>query len=241
VLNVEIKMALILSPLRKCVLILLLFLSCGFDLLPAEEQGWLNNSLTFQINPRFTLKLTQEIRSHTITYMDAYLFNLQGGLVYHLPYNFYIAFFYKRQHVKIPESIDLTTDAVIPSDDIFSENRFTLEAGWKTKLSQTHNLDCRLKTEIRRFEPGLDVNHTRFRLRVRLKTVVTLNHLRLTPFIAIEPFVDSKKYRITRSRFYLGTGIVLGRNAALIVNYINQATESKPSIHILNSGVELTF
>jgi len=233
-------MELSLGQLKKCV-ILFSLLSFGRELLPAEEQGWLNNSLSYQINPKFILKLTQEIRCQTLTYMDPFLFNLQGGIVYHLPRNFYIAILYKRQHVKISKSRDPKNDTIIASDNIFSENRFTLEAGWKTKPGQKLNLDFRFKTEIRQFEPGLDDNHTRFRLRLRLKTVVTLGDLCLNPFIAMEPFADSQTCRITRSRFYLGTGIVLGRNAVLIVNYINQATQSKRSIHILNSGVELRF
>jgi len=227
--------------LKKCILWASLFISFGLGLVRAEEQGWLNNSLTYQINPKFSLKLTQEIRCHNLTYMEAYLFNLQGGLIYHLPQNFYVAFLYKRENVEIPEFIELPDDIVITAGDILYENRFTLEAGWKTKLSPSLDLDFRLKTEIRRFEPGLDVNHMRFRLRLRLKTSITLGNLRLKPFVAIEPFGDSKKYNITRSRFYLGTGIVLGKNAVLILNYINQATQSRKSIHILNTGVELTF
>jgi len=207
----------------------------------AEEQGWLENILIIKINPKFSLKMSQEIRCHEMTYMDAYLFNVQGGLIRHLPKNFYVAALYKRENVKIPERIDLPNDITIEVGDILYENRFTLETGWKTKVSNTFDFDCRFRTEFRYFEKGLDVNHVRFRLRLRLKTKLSIGNLHLKPFISTEPFGDTKGYNITRNRFYLGTGIVLGKKVDLIVSYLNQSTRGKVTFHTLYSGVVLNF
>lgn len=193
-----------------------------------DGQAWLNNSITFKTISDLSLKLTQEARYHEVTYMDSYLQNWQGGLVYKLPKNFYVSVLYKRENTEKP-SFNL------------AENRFTLESGWKTKIQKNLDFDCRFRTEIRRYDKELSQNHLRFRFRIRLKGKINIGELHLKPFIATEPFADTIKNSIFRNRFYLGTAIVLSGNADLIVNYIRQDTQDKKTIHILNSGIDLKF
>lgn len=213
------------SQLYFLITLLALFSSPMFA---DDGQAWLNNSATFKIDSHISLKLTQEARYHEVTFMDSYLQNWQGGLVYKLPKSFYAAFLYKRESTE-------------KSDFILAENRYTLESGWKTKVHKDVDLDCRFRTEIRRYDNNLSKNHLRFRFRIRLKGKINLGELQLKPFIGTEPFADTIKNSIFRNRFYLGTAIALSGNADFIVNYIRQDTQDKETIQILNSGIDLKF
>ena len=213
---------------KPTLLFLLPLMLSAYQNLHADEQGWLNHSATFNISAEFSLKLYQETRCQEITFMDPYLKNWQGGLVYHLPKNFYVAALYKHENVE--KTIFTLT-----------ENRFTLESGWKTNLKKDLDFDYRFRTEIRRYNHGLAENHLRFRFRVRLKTIVSLGSLTIIPFIATEPFADTVTNKINRNRFYLGAIFPLSEKAELIINYIRQDTKGAEAIHILNSGLDLKF
>ena len=217
------------SP-KKCTYLVLttLLTLLSSALLADDGQAWLKNSATFKINSNLSLKLTQEARYHEVTFMDSYLHNWQGGLVYKLPKNFYVIFLYKREITK-------------KTNFNLAENRFTLESGWKTKVNEDLDFDWRFRTEIRRYDKDLSQNHLRFRFRIRLKGEIRVGELQLKPFIGTEPFADTIKDTIFRNRFYLGTAIVLSGNADFIVNYIRQDTRDKETIHILNSGIDLKF
>ncbi len=102
----------------------------------ASSQGWLNNSVTFTITPQWSLKLTQELRALDITYADPYMHNLQAGIVYNLPKNFYLAALYKREHVDLG------------GDIVFDEDRITLEGGWKTGLAKKPELRHQIQNGI---------------------------------------------------------------------------------------------
>lgn len=173
------------------------------------------------------MKFTQEIRCHDITYADAYLYNVQGGLIYKLPKNFYLAFLYKREHVKLED---------IPLD----ENRFNLQGGWKIKVANDLEFDIRARAEIRKYNDP-EQNHTRFRFRFRFIYNTLIGNLRLKPFIATETFGRTKVYTIQRNRLYLGTFFPLSDHVELIACYIWLYTTGKESVHILNSGIELSF
>ena len=194
----------------------------------ADAQGWINNSLSFKINEKFSLKFTNEGRYHQLTYTDSFLKNWQGGIVYNFSKKFYFAALYKREDTK-------------KAQFLLHENRLTLETGWKTKLGKKVDFDVRFRTEIRGFEDELDDNHLRFRLRARMKTKMSIGKLQLKPFIAIEPFGDTKNDEVNRYRFYAGFVFPMGKHAALVINYIQQGTKDKESIYILNTGVELKF
>ena len=215
---------------RRLILICLcpLILSWFARDLPASEQAWLNNSVTFTITPQWSLKLTQELRTLDITYADPYLHNLQAGLVYHLPKNFYLAALYKREHVDLG------------GDIVFDEDRITLEGGWKIGLAKGLGFDIRAKTEFRSFNVE-DSNHTRFRLRLRLKYDTSLAGLRFKPFIATETFGKTNVYTVQKGRFYLGSIFPLSQHAELVVNYIWLNARDIDDIHIINTGFALKF
>jgi len=215
---------------RRFILICLcpLILSWFAKDLPASEQAWLNNSVTFTITPHWSLKFTQELRSLDIIYADPYLLNLAAGIVYHLPKNFYLAALYKREHVDLGDDL------------VYDEDRITLEGGWKTGLAKNLSFDIRFKTEFRSFNLE-DRNHTRFRLRLRLKYDTHLGSLRFKPFIATESFGKTTVYTVQKNRFYLGSVFPLSQHAELTVNYIWLNARDLGDIHILNTGFDLKF
>ncbi|MGB2905769.1 MAG: DUF2490 domain-containing protein [Candidatus Aminicenantaceae bacterium] len=194
----------------------------------ANSQGWLNNSVTFSITPKWSLKFTQELRALDITYADPYLHNLAAGLVYHFPKNFYVTALYKREHVDLDEDI------------VFDEDRFTLEGGWKVAVAKGLNLDIRFKTEFRSFNVE-DSNHTRFRLRLRIKYDTHLGSLRLKPFVATESFGKTTVYTAQKNRFYIGSSFPLSQYAELVVNYIWLNARDLGDFHIINTGFDLKF
>lgn len=196
--------------------------------LRADDQGWNNNSVSFTLAHHLSLKLSNEVRHRELTFMNPYLKNWQGGFSVILPANFTAAVFYKRENSQ-------------NTDFLLAENRYTLEAGWKTELFPEWVLDLRFRTEIRRYDQELAADHLRFRFRVRLKTKLTIGSLKMTPFIASEPFCDTLADTINRHRFYLGTNVTLSKNVELVANYIRQDTKGKEALHIFNTGIELKF
>lgn len=192
------------------------------------SQAWLNNSATFTLSSSLGLKLSHESRHLDITYSNPYLKNVQGGIVLKLPHNFYFATLYKREHVEF-------------QDIIYNENRYTLEAGWKTKVAEKLDFDIRFRTEIREFEEEFPDDHLRFRLRLRLISQLRIGKLKLKPFIATETFGKTKVYTVQKSRLYIGTMIPLGEHVEFALSYLWLATRDAESVHILHSGFELKF
>jgi len=223
------------TPRFSLILLLATFslLLCGSA--AATSQGWLNNSITFSITPKWSLKFTQEIRALDVTYADPYMHNLAAGIVYNLPKSFYVAALYKREHVDIMgELLDLEDDVVL------DEDRFTLEGGWKAALAKGLNFDVRLKTEFRYFNLE-NSDHTRFRLRLRLKYDTHIGSLKLKPFVATETFGKTQVYTAQKNRFYLGSIFPLGQHVELIVNYIWLNVRDLEDVHIINTGFDLKF
>lgn len=191
-----------------------------------DDQGWLNHGMTFNVHSRVNLKFTTETRYHELTFMDSFLKNWQGGILYNFSDSLYGGILYKRENEQ-------------KKDSLTNENRVTLEAGWKIKLSQSTTFDSRFRTEIRSYEEPDIENHLRFRLRFRLKTKTTIGKLALNPFIGIEPFGDTKVGSINRYRFYLGTVFPLSKKIEWVVNYIRQGTRDKETLNIINTGFEI--
>ena len=209
-----------------CLAVMVVYLTV--TTLVADSQAWINNCLTFKINPNFSLRLSNETRCNELTYMGTYLKNWQGGIVYNPSKNLYVSFLYKREDSK-------------KTSYILHENRFSLESGWKVNLSKKAAFDIRFRTEIRGYEDDLAKDHLRFRLCLRIKTKMKIGQLKLDPFIAIEPFADTMVDEIFRYRFYAGFVFPMGKHAGFVINYIRQGTKDKESINILNTGVELKF
>jgi len=218
---------------KYTLLFILLFYAMTFFLLlsieaHAEGQGWFNNSLNMTINNKFSLMLKSQIRTHDISFQDPFVYILEGGGGYKLPKNFYLATYYRRQ-------------TSTSGNRQVSENRYTLEAGWKTKLNKTLSFDWRFRTERRSFEQNADVNHFRFRLYIRFTVNVKLGELNLKPFIAEEPFWDTKVDAFSQNRFYLGTAFPLSEKVEFILSCLRQDLKAKDPNHILYTGFNLRF
>ena len=192
------------------------------------SQAWLTNSASFSISPLVSLKIAHHGRFQDITYSNPYLKNIQAGIAFKLAKNTYLAALYRRDHVEI-------------QDVLYNENRFTLEAGWKTEVAEKLDFDIRFRTEIREFEEAFPEDHLRFRLQLRLKTELSIGNLRLKPFIANETFGKTKIYTVQNNRLYIGTSIPLSEHVEFMLNYMWLATRGAESIHILHSGFELKF
>lgn len=205
---------------------LLVLLTAGT--VSAEDQGWINHSLTLKVNARISLKVTQEARHREITFADAYLRNWQGGVIWKASSRIQLAAYYKRE----------SSDAL---ESFIHENRFTVDGVWDLPVNKDSRFDVRFRTEIREFEDGLKEDHLRFRLRLRFRTRFSLGGLTLKPFLAVEPFADTLADKINRNRLYLGFGVPLTAHAQWVVNYIRQDTSGKETVHILNTGVDLKF
>lgn len=194
----------------------------------AEGQGWFNNSLGLTINDKFSLVLKGQIRTHDISFQDPFVFILEGGAGYKLHKNFHLAAFYRRQ----------TSNS---GNRQVNENRFVLETGWKTQIRKTLFFDWRFRAEKRSFEQNADANHFRFRLYVRFTVNVTLGELNLKPFIAEEPFWDTKVDAFSQNRFYFGTTIPLTGKVDFLLSYLRQDLKAKDPNHIVYTGFSLKF
>ena len=192
------------------------------------SQAWLKNSVTFTLSSRLGLQISHETRNLDITYFNPYYKNVAGGFVFHLPKNFYVSAVYKRVHVEI-------------KDIVYNENRFVLEAGWKTKMAEKLGFDVRLRTEIREFDEEYPEDHVRYRLQLRFKTELDVGKLKLEPFVANETLGKSKIYTIQKNRLYIGTMIPMSEHVTFVISYMWLAIKGDESIHILYSGFKLKF
>lgn len=192
------------------------------------SQAWLKNSITFTLSSRLGLQISHETRNLDITYFNPYYKNVAGGFVFHLPKNFYISAVYKRVHVEI-------------KDIVYNENRFVLEAGWKTKMAEKLGFDIRFRTEIREFDEEYPEDHLRYRLQLRLKTELDVGKHKLEPFIANEILGKSKIYSVQKNRLYIGTMIPMSEHVTFVISYMWLAIKGDESIHILYSGFKLRF
>lgn len=203
-----------------------LVFSC--DSVLAEGQGWLNNTLNLTMDNNFSLTIKSQIRTHNLTFQDPFLYFLEGGFEYKLPKNFYLNAFYRKQSSK---SVDRQ----------INENRYVVETGWKTKLNKTFGFDWRFRSEIRQFEQDADMNHLRFRLYARLTANIKIGVLNLKPFLAEEPFWDTKNDAFSQNRFYLGSLFTLGENVDFVLSYLRQDLKDKDTNHIIYTGFDLKF
>ncbi len=215
---------------RLFVLALFLVMSVLFSGLPllAEGQGWFNNTLNLTIDKDFSLMVKSQIRAHDISFQDPFVYVFEGGIGYKLPKNFFVAANYRRQ----------TSKSGLRQ---VNENRFMLDAGWKTKLNKTFGFDWRFRSEIRQFEKDADVDHLRFRLYIRFTANLKIGELNLKPFIAEEPFWDTKYDAFSQNRFYLGSAVPLSDKVEFVLSYLRQDLKDKDTNHIIFTGFNLKF
>ncbi len=214
------------------VCILVLFLA-GLLLAPviataSDSQSWLDNNASITLNDKWRLLVTQEARFVEIPYGNHFLWNFSLGAGRTLPGNMSLAAAYKREVTDIgPITI--------------SENRYQVDFGWKRNFLRKSSFDTRLRTEYRTFEQSALENRFRVRLRLRLKTAISLGRLRLKPFIADEGFADSRTDKLDRNRFSLGTEFVVNSHLDILLGYLRQDTDDLGTIHTLLTGVTLRF
>ncbi|MGD9898113.1 MAG: DUF2490 domain-containing protein [Calditrichaceae bacterium] len=212
--------------------IILLFIGFGITSSFASDQGWNTKSLSLKANDKLTLALSQESRYQELTYLgSSFLSNVQAGFIYKLPHNLYFGLAYKREH---QEKSTFTS----------YDNRIIVDSGRKTNLVGNLNLDTRLRFEFRNYEQPQVEDHMMYRLMFKFSYKLKFGNLNLTPFIATEPFGDTKEDTqqfINRHRLYAGTGISLMEHVGFVVNYIRQDLKDNETLHVLSTGIKLSF
>lgn len=222
------------NHIYRLILTALLLFVMGFGTSSsfASDQGWNTKSLSLKANDKLTLTLSQESRYQELTYLgSSFLSNVQAGFVYKLPRNLYFGLAYKREH---QEKSTFTS----------YDNRIIVDSGRKTNLLGDLNLDTRLRFEFRNYEQPQVEDHVMYRLMFKFSYKLKLGNLSLSPFIATEPFGDTKddtQQFINRHRLYAGTGISLMEHVGLVVNYIRQDLKDNETLHVLSTGVKLSF
>jgi len=217
------------KTIRDKILIgFLLFLFSGLIRLWTEDQAWVNNSLAFKVDSKFSLTIIQETRCNEITYLDPFLINIRVMLNYKLPKNFHLAGYYRRQDAE-------------KKDVIIHENRYIFESGWKINVIKDTAFDIRIQGEIRRYVETPESNCFRMRMRFRIKTKISVGSLVINPFVATEPFWVVEEDGIERNRCYLGAEFPMTKNVNFVLNYIREDRKNTETIHVLNSGFKLNF
>lgn len=196
--------------------------------LDADGQAWCNKAISITLSPRITVSLSHEIRTHQVTCLNPYLKNWQGYLSFKVTKNIYIALAYKREDSK-------------KENTTLSENRYTIESGLKIPIYKKLGLDLRLRNEIRHYDQNIIEENLRLRLRLRIKYKVKIYKANIEPFLAIEPFADTRVRQFNRYRFYLGSFFHLGKNLVCSLTYIRQGTRHQEALDILFTGLEIKF
>ncbi len=225
------KKSFVAIPTKSIILSLLLFsmfLGMGVTCLHADGQAWVSNSLDLKISPTFTVGFQQEQRFNEVTIMDPYLSNIEARIAVKTGKRTQFALAFRRE-------------GQTKADSVLRENRLFLDFSWAVLKNKKTTVDLRLRSESRNFEANDGDDHWRFRLRLRLVTKMTVGGIRFDPFLAIEPFGDTKADAINRYRFYAGVTVPLGKNAGFVLSYIRQGTRDKESLDILGTGFKLSF
>lgn len=209
-----------------CVLFFVCLTTAGS--LTAENQGWMNNSLTVDITSRGTLSLSNELRHYDILFKDRYLYNLQVGFNYRISKSVHLGLAYKRETERKPQ-FDL------------KENRFIVEAGWRTRLSRTVAFHGRFNAELRRFKEDMAQKHIRLRLRLLLLANVKVLGFKVIPFFGVEPIFDTVTDEISENRCHAGVFLPVNRFLRLELGYTRRDRKNRETVHILGTGVHLAF
>lgn len=216
---------------RKFIFSIVIFILAAGKI-RAEVDGWINHAVTLKVTDQLSFKATQEQRFVKPSYAGVpYLQNIQAGISYNLPSNFYVAILYKLENEDM-------------GDFLAQENRISYETGWKIKLGESVQFDTRARLEVRNFQQKVLEDHHRYRFRIRFTAYTHFGQLEVNPFIATEPFGDNKDKTtdvIFRNRFYAGFAFPVNGKIKLIANYIRQDTKDKDTLHILNTGIELSL
>lgn len=209
-----------------CFLLFALLIPTGP--LTAEDQGWMNNSLTIDITSHGTFSFFNELRHYNTFFKNQYLYNWQAGFNYKILKNFHLGLAYKQQ---VDRKLQFN----------LKENRFIFEAGWRTRLSRTMELHSRFNAELRRFVENMAQKHIRFRLRLLLLTKMKILKLKIIPFAGIEPIFDTVTDEISENRTLAGVLFPVNRFLRLELGYTRKDQKNRETVHIFNTGIHLAF
>jgi hypothetical protein len=85
------------------------------------------------------------------------------------------------------------------------------------------------------------MNHLRLRFYTRLTANAKICDLKLKPFIAEEPFWDTKYDAFSQNRLYLGSTFPLSEKVEFVISYMRQDLKGKDTNHIIYTGFNLKF
>jgi Protein of unknown function (DUF2490) len=212
-----------------CIFLLLisLLLPSG-SFLTADTRSWLSNSLTYRMNAITQLQLSNEFRFNDTLFSGYYLQDWQIGIWLRVFKYFQIGAGYMQQHTK-----DMQYK--------LEENRWMIQAAWTPSISPVFQLACRFLAEGRQFEEQLLKDHFRFRLRILLNIDLKISSFNFHPYIGIEPFFDTISNETRVNRIYAGLRIPLQKWLSIKTGYIRQDQKNYDTIHIINTGVLLSF
>jgi len=212
----------------RSLFIFLLIFGMGVWSLQADGQAWISHSLDLKVSSVLTVGFQQEQRFNEVMIMDPYLSNIEGRIAFKAGKRVQLALAFRREGQEKGEAV-------------LRENRPFLDFSWVVFKNEKTTFDLRLRTEYRNYDADDGVDHWRFRLRLRLVTKATVGNIKINPFVAIEPFGDTKDDEINRYRFYAGVTVPLTKNAGFVLSYIRQGTRNKETLDILATGFKLSF
>jgi hypothetical protein len=124
------------------------------------------------------------------------------------------------------------------------ENRWIVEGGAKTAASLWLSFDVRLRLDGKNFVPPGTEDYVWYRIRLRSTAKTHIGRLRISPFLALEPFGDTRattKMLINLNRIYMGASFPVGSHLLLAIDYIRQDIRSRGTDHILRTQIEWTI
>lgn len=192
----------------------------------SEDQGWISNSLTVNINSHTRFVFFNDFRYHDVPFTDFYLSNWQAGFLLNILKNVHVGVAYKRQET---QELQYT----------LKENRFIAEVGWRKALSRSLDLRCRFNAEIRKFAAYMAPRHLRFRMRFLLHYKLSILKLKTIPFIGVEPFFDTETNEISQNRWYAGVLFPICKKIRLEIGYTRRDWKNREVLHILNTGLHI--
>jgi len=190
----------------------------------AEEQNWLTNSASLAVGGGWSLRLTHERRATGLEYGGGFLDNGSVSLLRRLGAGATVAVGYLRESAR--RGI---------------EDRLEVDAGLHRRLSDGLDLDTRLRLERREFARVGVADGFRGRLQLRLRSRARIGRLKLRPFVSGEVFADAASQRVSENRLILGTTLPAGPHADWLIGYLRQDARGRPSVHALNTGLDLRF
>jgi hypothetical protein len=197
-----------------------------------KDQNWTGNTVKLRVGKSLQVWCTQEIRSNDVTaYNDIFAKYIEFTLRHGPNKTFYWALRYRHQWNE-KKNISI------------GEDRWVFEAGAKARAYPWLTLDMRLRFDGKNFDKAGVEDYAWYRLRLRSTVHTHIKRLRISPFLAMEPFGNTPTKNepfINRHRLYAGSGIPIGNHFVLVMDYIRQDLRGRETEHILRTMFEWTI